>query len=326
MTPTIDLVPKQKGLQMPQIGLGTWKADPETVVNVVKESIKCGYRSLDCACDYGNETDVGKGIKEGLKETNLKRSDIFVASKLWNTYHHPDNVKPALQKTLSDLDLEYLDLFMIHFPVSIKYVPFEKRYPPGWLYDPDDEDQARVIFEDVPIQQTWKAMEALVDEGLVRYIGISNFPLLAVMELLKVARIKPSVLQVELHPYLQQPRLMKYCREHQIAITAYSPLGSRGYSGEGDAGDVLKEELIQKLADKYDKSTGQIILRWHVQRGTAAIPKTSHVKRLKENIGVFDWSLTEDEMKDIGKLDHGIRYNDPGAAADGMDLFVPIFD
>ena len=151
----------------------------------------------------GNESEVGEGIARAIQSGNVTREELWVTSKLWNTYHEPQHVRSACKKTLTDLGLEYLDLYLIHFPISLKYVPFEKRYPPEWFYDPDADNPKMELIE-VSVQSTWQAMESLVEEGLVKNIGLSNFNCQGIRDVLSYARIKPAVLQVELHPYLQQ--------------------------------------------------------------------------------------------------------------------------
>lgn len=323
---SIPLISSSKSAKMPQLGLGTWKAGTGVVADIVEKAIVAGYTSLDCACDYGNETEVGQGIKAGLAATEQTREKLFVTSKLWNTYHRPEHVLPAAKRSLQDLDLEYLDLYMIHFPISLQFVPFEKRYPPEWLHDPDTDPTLRL--DPVPLRETWNAMEKLVDEGLVRHLGVCNFPVSLLMDLLSYARIKPSVLQVELHPYLQQPRLLEICRREGIAVTAFSPFGAASYvSLNMDKGDnLLGDPVMSRIAGKHRHTPAQVALRWAVQRGTAVIPKTSRAERLSENMDVFSWELTDEDMKEIEGLDRGKRYNDPGEFCVGMGMSVPIYD
>lgn len=328
--PSIPLSPSPTQANVPQLGLGTWKAAPGVVAKIVQSALEAGYTSIDCACDYGNEEEVGTGIRAGLASTGLKREDIFVTSKLWNTYHRPEHVQPACQRSLKDLGLQYLDLYLIHFPISLKYVPFEKRYPPGWLHDPDSPELATLVPDPVPLRDTWGALEALVDAGLVRHIGVSNMPLMLLMDLLSYARIKPSMLQVELHPYLQQPRLLDVCKREGIAVTAFSSFGAISYVplGMGKGDDLFSDEVMKEVAERQGRSVAQVALRWAVQRGTIVIPKTSQVERLKENMDIFDWELSEEDMKDIESLDRGLRYNDPGefCVSMGMGMSMPIYD
>ena len=214
------------------LGLGTWKIPKEQTPALVETAIRKGWRHLDCACDYGNEREVGAGIRAALTEDpTISRDDLWVTSKLWNTYHRQEHVRDACLRTLDDLGLEYLDLYLVHFPISLKFVPFETRYPPEWVHDPDASDPAdRVMVHDpVPIAETWRAMEQLVDEGLVKNIGVCNFNVSLLTDLLATARVKPAVLQIESHPYLSQTHLVNYARSKQVHVTAFSPLGSAGY-------------------------------------------------------------------------------------------------
>ena len=213
---------------MPNMGFGTWKIPKDVCSETVCDALKAGYKLLDCACDYGNEAEVGLGIKKAIDEKVLERKDIFITSKLWNTYHHPEHVRMACMKSLKDLGLEYFDLYLIHFPFSLKFVPFEERYPPEWLYDPKGKIP-RMEEDPVPIIDTWRAMEALVDEGLVKNIGVCNFGSSLLRDLYNSARIKPSVLQIEIHPYFTQKNLIRYCRKNRIQVTSFSTLGGASY-------------------------------------------------------------------------------------------------
>ena len=259
----------------------------------------------------------------------MKREDIFVTSKLWNTYHRKEHVKAACQKTLSDMGLDYLDLYLMHFPISLKFVPFETRYPPEWFHDPN---AAKPQMEEdlVPLSETWAAMEELVKEGLVRSIGVCNMGTALIRDLLSYAKIKPSVLQVEMHPYNTQEKLLDFCRERGIAVTAFSNLGAGSYVQLGMATveeSCLNESIVKELAEKYKKTAAQIVLRWGVQRGTAVIPKTSRDHILAENIALTDFNLTDEEMKKINGLNKNRRFNDPGVFTQlAFNTFYPIYE
>ena len=189
--------PIAKG-SIPAVGFGCWKVGKEKATELIETVIKAGYRHIDGACDYGNEKEVGEGIRNSIKSGLVKRDELFVTSKLWNTFHHPQHVEAACRKSLDDLGLDYIDLYLIHFPISLKFVPFETRYPPEWLHDPTSEDK-KMVFEDVPVQDTWRAMESLVEKGLVKNIGVSNWNCQGLRDLFSYAKIKPSVLQVIKH-------------------------------------------------------------------------------------------------------------------------------
>ncbi|KAK9767791.1 hypothetical protein K7432_002127 [Basidiobolus ranarum] len=316
---TVNL--KTTNQAMPLVGLGTWKIPKDQTTEVVETSIRNGYRLLDCACDYGNEVEVGKGIKAAIDSGVVKREEVFVTSKLWNTFHAKEHVRPALEKTLKDLDLKYLDLYLIHFPISLKYVDFETRYPPEWLYNPETDKLPTYV--DVSIRETWEAMEELVDAGLVKNIGVANFNCSSLMDLLKYARIKPAVNQVEIHPYLPQDVLVEFCHRKDIALTAYSSFGSISYlslfDGAKSVPSLLEDKIIQNIAKKYSKTPAQVLLRWSLERQIAVIPKSSNEDRLKQNIDL-DFKLSEEDMNEIKKLNKNIRFNDPGTYFD-----CPIF-
>jgi D-xylose reductase len=238
-------------------------------------------------------------------------------------------VKGAVERSLGDWGLDYFDLYLIHFPISLAYVPIEERYPPGWIFDPAAA-QPRMVPEPTRISETWGAMEKLVDLGLVRHIGISNFGCSLTRDLLAYARIRPEVLQVESHPHLVQPKLLRYCQQEQIAFTAFSPLGAGSYIPLNMATaeqSVLGESRIVAIAQRHGKTPAQIVLRWGVQRGTAVIPKTTRPERLRENLSIFDFELSAEEMKLISNLDRNQRFNDPGVFCEqAFNCFFPIYE
>lgn len=311
------------------VGLGLWKIDPDATANVVRQAIDCGYRHFDSACDYGNEAETGQGLQQAINSGEVRREDLWVTSKLWNTYHRAEHVRPALQRSLSDLRLDYLDLYLIHFPISLKFVPFEDRYPPGWTLDPEAEEP-RMQLDPVPIRETWEAMQELVSEGLVREIGVCNFGVSLIRDLQSYATIQPAVLQVELHPYLTQEKLLRFCRESDIAVTGFSPLGAQSYFSlnMAQAGEaVIEQPAIREIAERHDRTPAQVVLRWGIQRGTSVVPKTSREARLKENIALFDFELSEDEMTTISGLNRNRRFNDPGDFGEvGFNTFMPIYE
>ena len=314
---------------MPVVGLGMWKIDPAQVPAIVSEAARCGYRHFDCACDYGNEAAVGHGLKAVFNSEICKREDVWVTSKLWNTYHARQHVRPAVERSLNDLGLNYLDLYLVHFPISLKFVPFDLRYPPGWTHDPA-APHPRMEFADIPIVETWREMERLVQDGLVRAIGVCNFTTALLRDLLTCAEIPPAVLQVELHPYLTQEKLVRFCRENEIAITAFSPLGAGSYLSLKMAQQnesVLEEKLVQEIARRHGKTAAQIVLRWGVQRGTAVIPKTTNPGRLCENLAILDFGLSPEEMHAISSLNRNRRFNDPGDFCEkAFGTFCPIYE
>ena len=261
-------------LGIPPVGLGLWKVAPEDTAHTVVEALKEGYRHLDSACDYGNETEVGAGLAQAFEAGICRRDEVWITSKLWNTYHDPAHVRVACLKTLSDLQLDTLDLYLVHFPIALKYVDFDTRYPPEWIYDPEAASPQMELAA-VPLHATWAAMESLVDEGLVKHIGVCNYNSALIHDLMAYARIKPAMLQVELHPYLTQTSLLRTTAQYGIPVTGFSPLGASSYvelSMASEPESVLREKIVSDLAKRYGKSAAQVVLRWGIQRGTAVIP------------------------------------------------------
>jgi D-xylose reductase len=314
---------------IPPVGFGFWKVPTEQTAEVCRSAIATGYRHLDCACDYGNESQVGEGIQKALSEKLCRREDLWVTSKLWNTYHAGEHVRPACERSLRDLKLDYLDLYLIHFPIASRFVPFEKAYPPGWISDPTAENP-RLEEVRVPILETWRAMEALVDAGLVRSIGISNFGTSLIRDLLASAKIRPAVLQIESHPRLTQEKLIRYCQQESISVTAFSPLGAQSYFSlkMAEQNDSLLElPLIRNIAESCQCTPAQVLLRWGVQRGTSVIPKTNSLERMKENLQIDHIQLTEAQMQQISSLNQNRRFNDPGHFCEvAFGTFFPIYE
>mmetsp|Transcript_36827 Transcript_36827/g.95372 ORF Transcript_36827/g.95372 Transcript_36827/m.95372 type:complete len:675 (-) Transcript_36827:23-2047(-) len=330
------------GRRMPMVGFGTWKLPKEETAQLVYDAIRVGYRHIDCACDYGNEKEVGQGIKKAIEEGLVTRKDLWVTSKLWNTYHRKEHVLPACQRTLNDLQLDYLDLYLIHFPIALKYVPFDTRYPPEWIHDPAAA-QPQMEEDNVPVIETWTAMEELVtsggkgeEKGMCRAIGVSNFSVSLLRDLLNSCTIKPAVNQVELHPYLTQEKLLRYCKKSGVAVTGFSPLGAGSYVELGMAGNddsALRNPVVTAMAARHNVTPAQVLLRWGAQRGTALIPKTSKVERMAENLGVFgsvegsNPALSTEEMDEISALNQNRRFNDPGVFCEkAFSTFFPIYE
>jgi D-xylose reductase len=317
------------GSALPAVGLGLWKIDRPAAPGLVHEAVRAGYRHFDSACDYGNESELGEGLAAALGAGLCRREELWVTSKLWNNYHRRQHVRPALERTLRDLRLDYLDLYLIHFPIPLEYIPHEVRYPPGWFGDPNAA-HPRMAPARVTLAETWQGMEDVLKAGLVRRIGVCNYNCALLRDLLAYASIRPAVLQVELHPFLTQDKLLRFCREEGIVVTGFSPLGASSYVSIGMATareSVLEQPAVVEAALRHGKTSAQIVLRWGVQRGTAVVPKTSRIERLAENLALFGFQLSADEMQTIGALDCGRRFNDPGVFGEAaFHTFMPIYD
>jgi len=317
------------GQTMPAVGLGLWKLEPNEVAEAVYNAIKNGYRHLDSAADYGNEQQVGEGIARALKDGLCSREDLWITSKLWNTFHRKEYVQQACEKSLSDLGIDYFDLYLIHFPIALQYVDINDRYPPEWIFNPQD-DNPTMELDSVPLSETWAAMESLVENQLARQIGVCNYSAVLLHDLMSYARIKPAMLQIESHPYLTQDALIRTARSYNIAVTAFSPLGALSYvsldmASKGDS--VLTETVVIKAAERASVTPAQVVLRWGLQRGTAVIPKTSRPERLVENLSLSGFNLTDEEMDAISALNENRRFNDPGKFCEGaFGTFHSIYD
>ena len=249
------------GYKMPYLGLGVWKAeDGEEVINAVKWAIEAGYRHIDTAKAYDNEEGVGTGIKQ----SGVPREELFLTSKLWNSDQGYESTLKAFDATLKRLDTDYLDLYLIHWPVEGKY------------------------------KDTWRAMEKLYKDGKIKAIGVSNFLEHQLKDLMQDAEITPMVDQLEFHPWLVQEDLQEFCAAHNIQYEAWSPLMQ---------GKAFKNETLKKLAEKYDKSPAHIVLRWDLQNGVVTIPKSTSKEHIISNAEVFDFELSEEDMQTINALD-----------------------
>jgi alcohol dehydrogenase (NADP+) len=290
----------KNGDSIPQLGLGTWKSDPGEVYKAVRTAIRIGYRHIDCAFVYGNEAEIGNALTDAMKEGEVTREELFITSKLWNSEHDKNDVLPALKKTIKDLKLDYLDLYLIHWPVSVKR---NTSFP----LKPEDF----ISPEDMPITETWQGMIDAKGQGLSKHIGVSNFSINRLQELMDMGKEIPEMNQVESHPYMNQHELINFCSQHQILLTAYSPLGSRDRSSGMKADDepnLLEDPVLKKMAETHHCSVAQVILSWNIHRGVAVIPKSVNEGRLKENLSASDVSLSENDMKQINELDRGFRF------------------
>ncbi|KAI1297103.1 NADP-dependent oxidoreductase domain-containing protein [Xylaria venustula] len=315
MGPTIKL---SSGYEMPQVGFGLWKVENEKAADIVYNAIKVGYRLFDGACvfptaDYGNEKECGEGVARAIKDGLVTREELFITSKLWPVFEDEDKVEPAIRRSLSDWGLEYFDLYLIHFPGALKYVDPAVRYPPGWHYD----GVSQIVRSNTPTHVTWRALEAVVDKGLARSIGVSNFQAQLIYDMLRYARIPPAALQIEHHPYLIQQELLNLCKAEGIAVTAYSSFGPAsfltfGFKHAQALKPLIEDDLIVGLAKKYGKEPSQILLRWATQRGLAVIPKTSRTAVMAQNLDVTGFDLEQADIDQITAKDVGsIRFNQP---------------
>jgi alcohol dehydrogenase (NADP+) len=289
-----------QGAIIPTVGLGTWKSAPGDVKAAVIAAIESGYRHIDCAAGYGNEGEVGEALADVISRGIVKREDLFITSKLWVSFAYPDECTAAFEKSLSALKLDYLDLYLIHWPFFLKkgtgFPPADKKDVSGFTKE---------AFLDV-----WRELEKLVDAGKIRHLGASNMSAKKLAEIIPGTRIKPAVNQVESHPFLAQSKLLDFCTRHHIVLTAYSPLGSPDRPSrlveDADPTPLLDETVIA-IASKHHIYPAQVLLRWGVQRGTVVIPKSTNPTRIAANLNIYSFALTEDDMSALAALDSNKR-------------------
>ncbi|KAM1607476.1 hypothetical protein ACFXTH_028223 [Malus domestica] len=301
------------GFNMPVVGLGVWRMEGKEIRDLVLNALNLGYRHFDCAADYKNEPEVGEALAEAFSTGLVKREDLFITTKLWNSDH--GHVVEACKDSLKKLRLDYLDLYLVHFPVATKHTGV------GMTGSALDEDGVLEIDTTISLETTWHAMEELVSMGLVRSIGISNYDIFLTRDCLAYSEVKPAVNQIETHPYFQRESLVKFCQKHGICVTAHTPLGGAVANSEWFGSvSCLDDPVLKNLAEKYKKTAAQVVLRWGIQRNTVVIPKTSKLERLKENFQVFDFELTKEDMDLIAKVNRKHRTNLP-CKFWGVDLF-----
>jgi diketogulonate reductase-like aldo/keto reductase len=279
---------------MPLFGLGTWKSSGEAATRIVEDALDRGVRLYDLAAEYSNQKDIGKAFHKYLSNPNspLKREDLFISSKLWTTDHQKEKVRPACVQTLKELQLDYLDMYLIHIPIAQEKV--------------ENAEHDKVIF--VPLRETWEAMEALVDEGLVKSIGVSNFPVVILYDLLSYARIKPAINQIERHPYLTQEKHFQFLKDYNVQLEGYCPLGSPEKATQMKGPFLLQDPKVLEISTRLGKTPAQVLINWSLKDGVPCIPKTINRERLEENIRALDFELSDADKKELDGLNCWKRF------------------
>lgn len=284
--------------KIPVIGLGTWKTSAGNIYQAIRWSIKLGYTHFDCAPIYGNQSEIGLAIHDAINEDNMKRENLFITSKLWNDSHHPDDVIPSIKQTLKELQLDYIDLLLMHWPIAQKK---------GTNIPTSDNDM--ISLSQIPLEETWYKMEEAHQEGLCKAIGVSNFGQKNLALLIEKGNIIPALNQIECHPYLPQNELINYCHKNNIAVTAYSPLGStdRNYKND-DEPSLFEDETLKEIATKNNISIAQLLLAWQINRNVIVIPKSTQEIHLQQNIASIMINLDEDDINNISEITTKYRY------------------
>jgi diketogulonate reductase-like aldo/keto reductase len=290
---------------MPAVGFGTLFRDLSVTTQAVKAALEAGFRHFDCAERYRNEEMVGVALQEVIEAGKVRREDVFITTKLWNTNHRPERVEPAFEASCRRLQVDYIDCYLIHTPFAFK---------PGDDQDPRDE-HGRVIYDSgVTLIETWRALERLVDEGRCKSIGLSDITLERLQEIVAVARIKPAVVQVESHPYLPEWELLEYCQQHGIIVLAFAPLG------HGMEPNVLEDSVITGIAKRIQKTPAQVALAWSVQRGVAFLTTSATPSHIRENIDIS--TLPHRAMLEIKEeITTRVRFN--SVVETGVPGFIP---
>ncbi|HEX4284394.1 MAG TPA: aldo/keto reductase [Terracidiphilus sp.] len=290
--------------RIPALGFGTLIPDPAVTITATRDAFEAGFRHFDCAERYRNEREVGEALQAALAAATIKREDIFVTTKLWNTNHRPERVKPAFEASLDRLRITYLDLYLIHTPFA---------FQPGDNQDPRDQNGAVLYDSGVTLLDTWGAMERLVDDGRCGAIGLSDITLKDLMIIYEAARIKPAVVQVEAHHYLPEIELLEFCKQMRIVFLAFAPLG------HGMKPGLLEDPVIAAIAARIGKTPAQVLLAWAVQRGTALLTTPKSAARAQENFDIS--ALPEDAFNQINRIQTRQRLNT--VVSTGVPGFIP---
>jgi len=281
------------GTEIPVVGFGTSSVDD--VYTVICWAIDAGYRHIDTAYAYGNEGDIGRAIADKIRQGVVTRDQLWITSKVWNGYHREKQVEECFEKSAQELGVEYLDLYLIHCPIAFK--------------EPEPTDDEPPESSDVDFLETWKGMENLYKQGKVRNIGLSNFNSEQVDRILSSCEIRPVINQVEAHVYLNQEKLRAFCAQRGITLTAYCPLGSPGRKKLAeDAPRLMADPVIKELAAKYEKGEAQLLIRWLIQRGMVVIPKSANQQRIYDNLNIFDFEITTEDMDRLIGLNRNYRF------------------
>ena len=289
---------------MPALGFGTLIPDAAVTISATRDALEAGFRHFDCAERYRNESEVGDALQAGLAAGGTARGDIFVTTKLWNSNHRPERVEPAFEASLNRLQLDYLDLYLIHTPFA---------FQPGDEQDPRDQNGNVIYDKGITLLDTWRAMESLVDRGRCRAIGLSDLSMNELLPIYESARIKPAVVQVESHPYLPETELLQFCKEKGVVFLAFAPLG------HGIRPGPLEDPVVLAVAAQVGKTPAQVLLAWAVQRGTALLTTPRTAERARENFNIS--ALPEDALDEINSIQTRQRLND--VVNTGSPGFIP---
>jgi len=314
IAPTVQL---NNGKHIPVMGLGTFNSGPKEVEEAVKIAIDAGYRHIDSAYAYANEDGTGNAINAKITEGVVKRDDLFITNKLWNTFHEPKEVRGAIERSLKKFNLTYFDLYLVHFPIS--YKRSDELIP--------KDSEGNTLFENFDLMDTWRAMEELVDAGLTKSIGISNFNIKQVDYITANARIQPVINQIEVHPFLLSKELIAHCSRKGIIVTAYCPLGSPGRPwAKPDDRILLREPKVLEISNGYNKSPAQILLRYQIDIGNVVISGSIMEAQIKENFDIFDFKLTSEDINKLESFKYSVRVVMPAVIQDIAHKEFPFKD